>query len=351
MCSVVAALKQQQMNMIKEREMLLKQLDSKYTLYIHSLLQQKTLITTNIRTKYDEIIANINIKSICNHTNNPPVNSNNTLIIKDATPMNEPIKQENNTIIKNENVSEIEDQNELLKIKMETVMDNSKNSNDSAINELNKCNNKTEIKPITNKNSLSMAKTLYVSKVNLKCIDCDTLFNSQKNFQNHMNMKHNILKPYKCPRNQCNQCFKTKTHLTGHIRNVHNKEKRFECTVCKRGFYLKSDWKKHEATHKREPKKKTKMPNLESRFECNVCNKGFFHKYQWTEHCLIHSKEKAYECDVCNVSFRKNKELRVHKQSHNTEERPFKCSVCNKAFASASVKWEHQKKSHWVNPL
>eukprot|EP01084_Bolivina_argentea_P194265 333284_1 len=70
---LVELLKQQQTNLIKERELLLSELDSKYTSYIHSLLKQKAFLTSNIMDKYDAIMRHINnsiYNIIENNTNN-----------------------------------------------------------------------------------------------------------------------------------------------------------------------------------------------------------------------------------------------------------------------------------------
>ena len=56
----------------------------------------------------------------------------------------------------------------------------------------------------------------------------------------------------------------------------------------------------------------------------------------------IHTGEKPFKCDVCNLSFNQNSNLNVHKITH-TGEKCFKCEVCGQRFVTNSQLKEHKK--------
>eukprot|EP01084_Bolivina_argentea_P205285 350727_1 len=62
--SMLLILKEQQTNILKEREILIQELEWKYSCYSCLLLKQKILIATTITNQSDEIINRIN-NSIC----------------------------------------------------------------------------------------------------------------------------------------------------------------------------------------------------------------------------------------------------------------------------------------------
>jgi uncharacterized Zn-finger protein len=67
------------------------------------------------------------------------------------------------------------------------------------------------------------------------------------------------------------------------------------------------------------------LPHLqeECHYSYNVCNKTFTEQRKLKRHQHMHSGERPFSCDMCN--------LRVH-----SRERPFCCNVCNKSFSDQS---------------
>jgi hypothetical protein len=56
----------------------------------------------------------------------------------------------------------------------------------------------------------------------------------------------------------------------------------------------------------------------------------------------LHSGQKPYLCEKCNMRFTQYVHLKLHRRLHNNE-RPFVCSSCNKSYISASGLRTHWK--------
>ena len=55
---------------------------------------------------------------------------------------------------------------------------------------------------------------------------------------------------------------------------------------------------------------------------------------------LIHTKEKPYECGICEKKFSQKSSLNNHIRIH-TGDRPFGCDVCGKRFTDRSTSNKH----------
>ena len=55
-----------------------------------------------------------------------------------------------------------------------------------------------------------------------------------------------------------------------------------------------------------------------------------------------HTKEKPYECDVCDKAFRTSGNLQDHMRIH-TNEKPYECDVCEKRCTTADSLQKHMR--------
>ena len=60
----------------------------------------------------------------------------------------------------------------------------------------------------------------------------------------------------------------------------------------------------------------------------------------------LHTKEKVYQCDVCDAKFAQSSNLKKHKVKH-TSDRPYKCKMCpSSSFSSQSNLRKHHLTKH-----
>lgn len=79
-----------------------------------------------------------------------------------------------------------------------------------------------------------------------------------------------------------------------------------------------------------------------SHFECPVCGVYFTNL---KNHLKVHTKERPFQCDICEKKFTQKINLTVHYRSH-TGERPYKCKKCDKAFTQKGNLDTHVNKHH-----
>ncbi|XP_022347563.1 zinc finger and SCAN domain-containing protein 5B [Enhydra lutris kenyoni] len=93
------------------------------------------------------------------------------------------------------------------------------------------------------------------------------------------------------------------------------------CSICKRGFRYKSQFRVHWRTH-----------TGERPFRCDVCAGAFTQPSDLRVHQRIHTGEKPYSCELCHQTFTHDSTLRSHRRVH-TKEKPYACADCGKAFS------------------
>lgn len=253
------------------------------------------------------------------------------------------------------------------------------------------------------------------------CSTCKLHFDRQGDYKRHM-IKHSNLRPYKCE--ICDKAFKRSSEVSNHTqihrgieyacevcgfttinkfslrmhhRRVHQRDFRYRCDQCDKGFMSNYDLEDHKASHlgrktficefcgnaysqksylvahKRVIHRIQKSAPKE--FQCNICNKSFATEQNLRNHVGLHSQtflcaqcgkkfatnhalklhgrkhtgERPYECMVCSKAFARSAALRVHKLTH-TGERPYVCDLCGQSFTQRSSMMVHRRKHPGSHP-
>ena len=145
----------------------------------------------------------------------------------------------------------------------------------------------------------------------------------------------------------CTRSYKSTTALGIH-RKSHNKK--FECKTCKRMFSTQSFLNQHNRTHHENPKI----------FKCEICNKQFNLKLHFQRHQKIHDKNrpKPFKCQRCDYATHTRQSHEAHQNVHKRQDEkfaamknPLKCEKCpafcrNKHFLRHHMKVVHPEVLH-----
>ncbi|XP_055765431.1 uncharacterized protein LOC129841263 [Salvelinus fontinalis] len=86
----------------------------------------------------------------------------------------------------------------------------------------------------------------------------------------------------------------------------------------------------------------TSGSNKEKRFLCMFCNKGFSCLQRVEIHQRFHTGEKPFSCTQCHMRFAQAGDLKRHQRVH-TGEKPFGCHLCRASFSHSSNLKRHLK--------
>ena len=108
-----------------------------------------------------------------------------------------------------------------------------------------------------------------------------------------------------------------------------SKERKFECEICKKAYYTKTQLKTHEISHKDE------RP-----FSCEICGATFRYKNSLTGHVRSHNDERPFECHICNQKFKTKVPYESHVESHDGVKK-ISCNYCDMKFFTKSAHFAH----------
>ncbi|ESO85970.1 hypothetical protein LOTGIDRAFT_167463, partial [Lottia gigantea] len=210
----------------------------------------------------------------------------------------------------------------------------------------------------------------------LHCDVCSKSFTTPAKLKRHL-LTHTGEKRFKCP--VCGKGVMEKTTLKKHLRSQHPNEDlevEYSCSICCRPFTDEDELQKHKNLHLLDPIDHVckfcfvKFPSHsqlqrhmivhtnKKPFGCDECMKKFTSKYSLDDHTRKFHPDLAktlpprrqnsktgldkLKCDLCDLMFRYEKRLVVHRRTH-TGEKPLQCDVCNKCFTGKNSLNYHLK--------
>ena len=173
-----------------------------------------------------------------------------------------------------------------------------------------------------------------------KCETCDKKFGNMYHLKRHINLIHEASdrrtraeqeSELGCP--LCEKCFQRNYHLQRHIKLVHDQTKEFSCTWCGMKFSLRDHLIKHRNAGLNEKD--------EVKYRCEECDKI---------HCTLRSLQRhnsqehghgQFQCEICEKSYSKKFNLKVHRQRLKVP-----CDLCNSLFCNINDKAKHLEQDH-----
>ncbi|XP_054297317.1 telomere zinc finger-associated protein isoform X1 [Pongo pygmaeus] len=151
--------------------------------------------------------------------------------------------------------------------------------------------------------------------------------------------------PVECP--TCHKKFLSKYYLKVHNRK-HTGEKPFECPKCGKCYFRKENLLEHEA--------RNCMNRSEQVFTCSVCQETFRRRMELRVHMVSHTGEMPYKvrlglspgpgCSSCSQQFMQKKDLQSHMIKLHGAPKPHACPTCAKCFLSRTELQLHEAFKH-----
>ncbi|XP_053965769.1 zinc finger protein 816-like [Anastrepha ludens] len=209
---------------------------------------------------------------------------------------------------------------------------------------------------------LERCSFLPTSNNNLKCQICDRILRSHSTLKTHLLKVHNIGElPHKC--SYCEQRFAQRNLKREHEVRAHTKEFEWFCPFCAKGFANRRDMEIHQMVHTGERKNICEhcgkgfrlkhqmtehvkiMHERLRRFKCTMCPKDFLRKRVLDDHMRAHLNIRDKICNICGKGFTNIHGLFRHKQLHSDVKR-YECKDCGERFRRLSGLCAHKKRKH-----
>ncbi|KAH8346429.1 hypothetical protein KR084_000224 [Drosophila pseudotakahashii] len=181
---------------------------------------------------------------------------------------------------------------------------------------------------------------------NFVCDQCGQAFRMAHNLRIHM-LRHSRTKNYQC--SECPKTFYDAYMRNMHIRIRHRGESPFSCRFCSETFAYAGARQKHESEiHNAAPRlivkrinpKPTAKPREDVRYQCKLCHKHYASKYALSWHVKAHTEANTFKCQQCSKCYSDPNGLKRHVMTH--EKRPLQCDVCLKGFYQRTRLREHE---------
>ena len=173
-----------------------------------------------------------------------------------------------------------------------------------------------------------------------QCEYCKKAFKKDKYYQKHLVKSHSkaLQKNSSSDSNICEECgtsFKNKHYAMYHIKFCHDKDN-FLCDICNEQIQGYRRLKLHQRRAHREPKeckecnktfrdlhrhkKIVHTDDKDKKYQCQICDKGFVEKTKLNDHIVIHNDARPFQCKFCQFSSKTKHNRDLHEnQVHNTD--------------------------------
>ncbi|KAL8183058.1 UNVERIFIED_CONTAM: hypothetical protein K2H54_013712 [Gekko kuhli] len=197
----------------------------------------------------------------------------------------------------------------------------------------------------------------YSTRPQLACRQCDFTCKQARCLRQHMRIKHEGVKPHKCPYCEfsttrryrldahqslhtgvgriacpaCGQTFGTNSKLRIHHLRVHEKKPTHFCPLCDYSGYIQNDITRHvNSCHQGE-----------LNFACTRCEARFSSETALKQHALRQHEEKvSYRCPHCAFVCHSEATLKCHVQKQHPL---LQCSTCKETLTTREELEEHKK--------
>lgn len=190
------------------------------------------------------------------------------------------------------------------------------------------------------------------------CVLCKEKFTKYVEFNQHKKGHTKCL--------DCSKVYAGYSELITHRQRVHQKKKKYSCTICVKDFVSWAEINSHNRSdHKECPICNKKYPSYNGMLKhrrqthfrieteehrthfCDQCEKAFKNKNTLLKHVRqVHNKERNYKCDFCGNGFFESVHLKAHLRTHEKkEEGQHTCNFpkCQRTFSRPAFLKSHQK--------
>jgi len=125
-----------------------------------------------------------------------------------------------------------------------------------------------------------------------------------------------------------------KVHLTNNHPELVPTEMRSElvCSICGKVCLNRQRRALCEAIH-----------NKDFKFKCHHCDKGFHDKHTMKRHIQVHTGEKPFKCSECDQSFKTPTHLKTHYNGIHLGLLKYECQFCHQKFKWMACRNTHSK--------